>query len=152
MKNNQRTIKRDLLYLYEILYTNKKSSLLDKKVVNRLKYSPEEIEQALELKEDGLSSNRSNSNKKEIPTIQITNIDQLRSFYESDLKPLYNHTIDEKIKKEILNSISLDELKRLYAIISTVPISNNTTKKEIVDMLRYYFRDESRTKSLMKNI
>jgi len=151
VKSNHRTIKKDLLYLYEIFYKSKESSLLDKKVVSRLKYSLGEIKQALELEND-LCHNGNSKPKKETNTSQIVSIDQLRSFYESDLRQLYDYTIDEKVKKEILLSISLDELKRLYAIIYTSPISNNTKKKEIVDKIRYFFRDEARTKSIIKNI
>jgi len=152
MENYQRTIKKDLLYLYGILYKSKGSSLLDKKVVNRLKYTPKEIERVLELGNNDVGSNGNSKPKKETTTSQISNIDQLRSFYYSDLKQLYDHLTDEKIKKEILNSISLDELKRLCAIISNVPISNNTTKMEIVDRLQYYYSQESRANALRERI
>ena len=152
MENNQRTIKKDLLYLYGILYKSKGSSLLDKKVVNRLKYTPKEIEQVLELGNGEISNNGNSKPKRDVTTSQISDIDQLRSFYYSDLKLLYDHPVDEKNKKEILNSVSLDELKRLCAMISSVPISNNTTKMEIVDRMQYYFREESRANALRERI
>ena len=149
MNSNQRSIKSDLLDLYKMVLQHR--DLFDKSIAKRLKYSPNEVEQALEIEQSNERKKNISKPKKETNTSHITDIDQLRSYYNSDLKQLYDHSLDENIKAEILKSHSLDELKRFYAIISSVQLSNNTRKKEIVDMLRYYFNDESRTKSLMKN-
>ena len=153
MNHNQRSIKQDLLYLYKALYQS--PSLFGKNITNRLKYLPNEVEQALELENDNNDIKRCKKRlvkpKEEANTSQITNIDQLRNFYFSELKQLYGHSVDESLKSEILKAISLDELKRLYAIISSVQLSHNTRKKEIVDMIRYFFKDESRTNNIMRN-
>jgi len=150
VNGNQKLIKRDLLYLYKVFQQS--PFLFEKKIANKLKYSLEEVEHALELDNSDACKKTVSMPQKQANTSQITDIDRLRSFYYSDLKQLYDHSVDESIKAEILKSISLDEFKRLYAIISGVQLSNNTKKLEVAELLRNYFNGESRTKSLMKNL
>jgi len=151
----QNSIKNDLFYVYDVLYTSIKQDgvLFDKKLTCRLKHTPEQVRKALELDGDELiTKNMPKQNtKKEERTQSIENIDTLRDFYYEELKAIYDNSLEEDKRGKILNSISLEELKRLCSIISSVPITKGESKKNIIDRLRYYFDDEARTASLVKN-
>jgi hypothetical protein len=154
MQKIQNNIKNDLLYVYDVLYTSIKqdSMLFDKKLTCKLKYTPGQVREALGLDDELTIKNTPKQNtKKEERTQNITSINMLRNFYYEVLKAIYDYSLEEDKRTKVLNSISSDELKRLYSIISNVPITKSESKKGIVDKLRYFFDDEARTASLIKN-
>ncbi len=133
---------------------NENEELFNKKLVNKFKYTFEEIEEVLD-QNDKILENEFYANQKKINYITSENIntlDDLRIFYKNELEKLYDNTLDKATKDSIFKSLSLKELNRLHSIISNVSLSKNATKKEIIDMMRYYFNDESRTDSLVKTM
>jgi len=154
MLKKQNSIRNDLLYVYNALYTSiKHDGILFEKLTNKLKYTPDQVRQALELDDDEhvMQNKSGQKEKKEERTQNIKDIDMLRMFYYNELKVIFDNSLEEEKRIKIINSISLDEYKRLYSIISSVPITKNTGRKDILDSLRYYFDDEARTASLIKN-
>jgi hypothetical protein len=173
---NQNSIKKDLLYVYETLYKSgvlESGSLFSKELVEKLKYTPEQITQVLGLANGEQGDNapfapnatkmgarfkgktgpkKEAASKRDAATFNIASIDGVRNFYYGELRRLYDNSLDEGSKAEILNSISLGELKRLHSIISSVSMPGNVRKKDVVDMLRYYFSDEKRAMNLAKSM
>ncbi len=152
----ENSIKKDLLLIYEELYNlfeKNKSSVFDKKFISRFKHSPEAIAEVLGiLDKENAKEDNSKRSVKEPPTAHIKDLDGLREYYYEYLVKVFDHSIDDTEKNEILNSIRTNELKRLSSIISTVPLASKTTKRDILEMLRYYFNDESRTSSLVRGL
>ena len=83
MESNQVAMRKDLLFIYEALYTTvnrEGNSLFDKKLIKKLKYTPEQISQLLELNKP--NSDKSEVRKKKVEsTANIKHIDELRDFY-----------------------------------------------------------------------
>ena len=140
--------------MYNALYTSiKHDGILFEKLTGKLKYTPDQVRQALELDNDehAIQNKSEQKVKREERTQNIKDIDMLRMFYYNELKVIFDNSLEEEKRIKVLNSISLDEYKRLYSIISNVPITKSTSRKDILDSLRYYYDDEARTASLVKN-
>ncbi|MCL2722476.1 MAG: hypothetical protein FWD47_14190 [Treponema sp.] len=153
MLRSQNNIRKDLFYVYDALYTSiKHDGVLFEKLTSKLKHTPEQVRQALGLDDEHTGQNRPEQKiKREERTQNIKDIDMLRTFYYNELKVIFENSLEEEKRTKKLNSISLDEYKRMYSIISSVPITKGTSRKDILDSLRYYFDDEARTASLIKN-
>lgn len=147
-------IKKDLFLIYEELYktVGKNPSIFDKKFANRFKYSLDEVAHVLDINNENSVKEDSKKSTKKSPTEYIKNLDDLREYYYSTLVKIFDNTIATAEKNEILNNISISEFKRLSSIISTVPIGTKTTKRDLAEMIRYYFNDESRTSSLVRGL
>jgi hypothetical protein len=152
MKKN---IKKDLYEIYTYLkLVSENDSMKDiytKHFLDKFKYSLEEVSEALELSSTGASVTKSKKkgdgdlNKE---TSNISNISSLREFYYANFEQLFSVEGNEEYEKKVLSSITVEELKRLYYIISTIPIKKNKKKKDIIYMFKNYFDDESRTNDM----
>lgn len=160
MKNNNTEIKKDLYDIYAYFKLISENTTIEnvykKQFLNKFKYSLDEVSKSLGLNDIEPNDN-TNSKKKVVKSLnketsEICNIYSLREFYYRNFEQLFYADVDEKYEKKILKSVTVEELKRLYTIISTVPIKKNKKKKDIIYMFKYYFDDESRTNDIGKKL
>lgn len=93
-------------------------------------------------------NNKSRSKKISKSISEIKDVNQLRDFYHDILRKYFNPSSSDEQKKEILNSVTLNDLIYLHSLISSVKLPQSRKKTEVLSLLRMYFENESRTNSL----
>ncbi|WP_020620582.1 hypothetical protein [Paenibacillus daejeonensis] len=106
---------------------NKHSKKIRKPVGERKKDEVSKISEAIEL---------------------IKDQDALRDYYNNSLRLYFDANSTAETQNEILKSISLTDLRYMYSLISPLPLPASRKKAEILQLLRMYFENESRTRSL----
>ena len=156
MDINDNLIKKDLYeiykYLYDVFSVNNVNDVFNCKLTNKFRYLPSEVAKVLEISDTKKKTVKRSKEEVVNKVLDISNVNSLREFYYQNLSKLFNADIDEETKNKILNSISINELKYLYSIISSIPITSGKNKKDIIYMFKYYFDDEARTDAMTKNL
>lgn len=155
-RKNDILIKKDLYEIYKYLYyvcnDSHTKEVFSSKLTNKFKYLPSEIATILEIPDTREKTIKKSKEDLGNGLPDISGINSLREFYYQNLSQLFNADIDEQTNNKILNSISINDLKYLYSLISSIPIKSGKNKKDIIYMFKYYFDDEARTDAMTKNL
>ncbi|QPR66636.1 hypothetical protein I6G82_15270 [Lysinibacillus macroides] len=136
--------------LYPLVQTSEGKKMFNTKIVKNFKYTPDEVAEMFLVSENTENKKEKKESIRE-EILNITQLDELRKYYYESLSGLFSTEENDSSATKI-NTITIAELKHLYAIISTVPIQSRKTKKDIVYMIKNYFDNEARTKDMMKNL
>lgn len=163
MEDIQR-VKENLYELYKVLKevskTKSGQSLLAPYILEQLIYPTETIKKALFEKErvdkvyDTANKEKQQSSKRNKKSIiqDIQNKEQLKAFYKLHILPIFDPSVDEGLKNKLKSGLTVEELKRLYTLISTVPIPKSKKKQDVLYLFKNYFDEEIRTEDMNKYI
>ncbi|MHC1685828.1 MAG: hypothetical protein AB6733_23350 [Clostridiaceae bacterium] len=156
MNKDSNKIKKDLYDIYSyfkhISDSDFTQNIFTKSFLDKTKHSLDDILEALGLNDTKTNMSAVNKDKIKKEISKITDISLLRDFYYINLAQLFYGDADEFYVNKVINSIPRSELMRLYGIISTIPIKRNKSRKDILQMLKNYFDDESRTNDINKKL
>ena len=146
-------IKKDLSEIYRTLHKCKMSGgligLLDSKLLNRLKYSVEDVERVL-FAEVEPPKRKVATPKPTLPKLQTE--EEVYEFYTNHLSSMFKATTSTAEADAILKPIGLPYLKHLYSIIINIPLKSKVTKKDIAGKIKDYFESKERTRDLSKTL
>lgn len=152
-------VKEDLYELYKVLNEISKTksgrSLLSSHMLEQLIYPTEIIKKVLFEKERELiKKEEKRSPKKDKKSIMqdIQNKEQLKAFYITKLLPIFDPRVDEQTKNKLRSAMTIEELKRLYTLISSVPIPKSKKKQDVLYLFKNYFDEEIRTEDMNRHI
>lgn len=145
-------IKKDLINIYNDLYPLVKMEGAEKffssNTIKRFKYTPEEIEEALNSDKNKYPK-KDNTIKSEIIE-EIQTLDQVRDFFNNNLLLICQSHISDVEKQIALRKYSLEEIKHLYSIVFNITLPKKCKKIDIIYSLKKYFDNEKRTADLIK--
>ncbi|MGG2196820.1 hypothetical protein [Paenibacillus validus] len=124
------------------------------KQIPRLNYTLDQLEEVIDKyskkksKVTGTSKKDPDTNKLSEEIEKIKDQNALRSYYNNSLRHYFDTNSTEEMKNAILKSVSLNDLRYLYSLISPITLPQSRKKTEILQLLRMYFENESRTRSL----
>lgn len=144
----------DFFFLYKEIYTELKhyegnDSILLK--LKNLECSLEQIESIIILntpKQKKISDKKIRNNGISEVIKKITDLDSLRTYYYQNINEYFDSESDDEKRKKIINSLSSNDLRHLYSIVSNISLPSSKKKVEIISLLRVFFENESRTNSL----
>lgn len=76
----------------------------------------------------------------------------LKAFYISQLLPIFDPRVDEQAKNKLRSAMTIEELKRLYTLISPVTIPKSKKKQDVLYLFKNYFDEEIRTEDMNRHI
>lgn len=152
-------VKENLYELYKVLKEISKTksgrSLLAPHILEQLIYPTETIKKVLFVKEgEPIKKEEQLSSKKDKKSItqEIQNKEQLKAFYISQLLPIFDPRVDEQAKNKLRSAMTIEELKRLYTLISPVTIPKSKKKQDVLYLFKNYFDEEIRTEDMNRHI
>ncbi len=158
MSKNDDKIKKDLLELYDYLYPLSKvegiGNLLSKNILNKLKYSPEEVKEALLSKEVEKKTTQKKATKKKSESV-IENIKteaDVLKYYKENFNELFNSDISKEKENEILKKLTLVEINHLYKVVFGIEAPKKGKKIDVIKKVKDFFDDMDRTSALSKII
>lgn len=154
MSNDVEKIKKDLIYLYTLLYPQNAhekellSRVFSKDILRLLKYLPSDVESALSPEVAKPSRPKDSS----ALAATIHNKEDVRQYFETRFGPLFDPTITDERFEVILTQVSLSDLRYLYSCLIDAPLSRKVTKREVLYKIRDFFNAESRTSDIIKTL